>query len=167
MKLKQNKNISVSKSHNYTVEKVKYAMDFLKRQGRNTTLDEWVEVYNYVKGTNETAKGCQRCAAAKFKAGVNNYAHYGYMTLINEGHSSDEFTDAASKDVERIDKPKKAGRKSSDKAKKVDAQVSVEQMQDSMDAASSDGAASQSDVQRDAERGENKENEENNDKSED
>lgn len=146
MKLKQNKNISVSKSHNYTVEKVKYAMDFLKRQGRNTTLDEWVEVYNYVKGTNETAKGCQRCAAAKFKAGVNNYAHYGYMTLINEGHSSDEF----------IDKPKKAGRKSSDKAKKVDAQVSVEHMQDSMDAASSD-----------AERGENKENEENNDKSED
>ena len=151
MKLNQNKNISVSKSHNYTVEKVKYAMDFLKRQGRNTTLDEWVEVYNYVKGTNETAKGCQRCAAAKFKAGVNNYAHYGYMTLINEGHSSDEF----------IDKPKKAGRRSSDKAKKVDAQVSVEQMQDSMD------AASQSDVQRDAERGENKENEENNDKSED
>ena len=151
MKLNQNKNISVSKSHNYTVEKVKYAMDFLKRQGRNTTLDEWVEVYNYVKGTNETAKGCQRCAAAKFKAGVNNYAHYGYMTLINEGHSSDEF----------IDKPKKAGRRSSDKAKKVDAQVSVAQMQDSMD------AASQSDVQRDAERGENKENEENNDKSED
>lgn len=157
MKLKQNKNISVSKSHNYTVEKVKYAMDFLKRQGRNTTLDEWVDVYNYVKGTNETAKGCQRCAAAKFKAGVNNYAHYGYMTLINEGHSSDEF----------IDKPKKTGRQSSGKAKKADAQVSGEQMQDSMDAASSDGAASQSDVQRDAERGENKENEENNDKSED
>lgn len=161
MKLKQNKNISVSKSHNYTVEKVKYAMDFLKRQGRNTTLDEWVEVYNYVKGTNETAKGCQRCAAAKFKAGVNNYAHYGYMTLINEGHSSDEFIDAASKDVERIDKPKKTGRQSSAKSKKADAQVTGEQMQDSMD------AASQSDVQRDAERGENKENEENNDKSED
>jgi len=149
MKLKQNKNISVSKSHNYTVEKVKYAMDFLKRQGRNTTLDEWVEVYNYVKGTNETAKGCQRCAAAKFKAGVNNYAHYGYMTLINEGHSSDEF----------IDKPKKAGRQSSAKTKKADAQVAGEQMQDSMDAAS-----------KDVERGENienKENEENNDKSED
>lgn len=157
MKLSQNKkNISVSKSHNYTVEKVKYAMDFLKRQGRNTTLDEWVEVYNYVKGTNETAKGCQRCAAAKFTAGVKNYAHYGYMTLINEGHSSDEFTDAASKDVERIDKPKKAGRQSSAKAKKADAQVSGEQMQDSMDAASSD-----------VERGENKENKENNDKSED
>lgn len=150
MKLKQNKNISVSKSHNYTVDKVKYAMDFLKRQGRNTTLDEWVEVYNYVKGTNETAKGCQRCAAAKFKAGVNNYAHYGYMTLINEGHSSDEF----------IDKPKKAGRQSWAKSKKADAQVSGEQMQDSMDAASKD-------VQSDAERGENKENEENNDKSED
>lgn len=149
MKLTQNKNISVSKSHNYTVEKVKYAMDFLKRQGRNTTLDEWVEVYNYVKGTNETAKGCQRCAAAKFKAGVNNYAHYGYMTLINEGHSSDEF----------IDKPKKAGRQSSAKSKKADAQVSGEQIQDSMDAAS-----------KDVERGENienKENEENNDKSED
>lgn len=146
MKLTQNKNISVSKSHNYTVEKVKYAMDFLKRQGRNTTLDEWVEVYNYVKGTNETAKGCQRCAAAKFKAGVNNYAHYGYMTLINEGHSSDEFTD----------KPKKTGRQSSAKSKKADAKVSGEQMQDSMDAAS-----------KDVERGENKENEENNDKSED
>lgn len=147
MKLSQNKkNISVSKSHNYTVEKVKYAMDFLKRQGRNTTLDEWVEVYNYVKGTNETAKGCQRCAAAKFTAGVKNYAHYGYMTLINEGHSSDEFTD----------KPKKAGRQSSAKTKKADAQVAGEQMQDSMDTASSD-----------VERDENSENEKNNDKSED
>lgn len=88
-----NRNISVSKGHGYTVEKVKFAKDFINNAGRNTTLEDWVQAYNYIKGTNETVKGCQRCAAAKFTASVRNYAQYGYLTLINEGHTPDEFID--------------------------------------------------------------------------
>ena len=88
-----NRNISVSKGHGYTVEKVKYALDFINSSNRNKTLDDWVSVYNHIKGTNETAQGCQACKAAKFTAAVRNYAQYGYLTLINEGHSPEEFKD--------------------------------------------------------------------------
>lgn len=98
-------NISVSKGHGYTVEKVKFAVNFVEKAGRNTTIDEWVAAYNYIKNANETAQGCQACKAAKFTAAVRNYARYGYLTLLNEGHSPEEFTDAASKDVERKDEP--------------------------------------------------------------
>ena len=87
-----NRNISVSKGHGYTVEKVKYALDFINSSNRNKTLDDWVAVYNHIKGTNETAQGCQACKAAKFTAAVRNYAQYGYLTLINEGHKPEEFT---------------------------------------------------------------------------
>lgn len=88
-----NRNISVSKGHGYTVEKVKYALDFINSSNRNKTLDDWVAVYNHIKGTNETAHGCQACKAAKFTAAVRNYAQYGYLTLINEGHKPEEFKD--------------------------------------------------------------------------
>ena len=87
-----NRNISVSKGHGYTVEKVKYALGFINSSNRNKTLDDWVAVYNHIKGTNETAQGCQACKAAKFTAAVRNYAQYGYLTLINEGHKPEEFT---------------------------------------------------------------------------
>lgn len=88
-----NRNISVSRGHGYTVEKVKYAVDFINKAGRNTTIDDWVAAYNYIKGTNETATGCHKCAAAKYSASVRNYAQYGYLTLINEGHKPEEFKD--------------------------------------------------------------------------
>lgn len=91
-----NRNISVSKGHGYTVEKVKYALDFINSSNRNKTLDDWVSVYNHIKGTNETAQGCQACKAAKFTAAVRNYAQYGYLTLINEGHKPEEFTNQPS-----------------------------------------------------------------------
>lgn len=87
-----NRNISVSKGHGYEVSKVKYALDFINSSNRNKTLDDWVAVYNHIKGTNETAHGCQACKAAKFTAAVRNYAQYGYLTLINEGHKPEEFT---------------------------------------------------------------------------
>lgn len=90
-----NRNISVSKSHGYTLEKVKYALDFVNKAGRNTTLEQWVEAYNYIRGTNESVKGCHKCAAAKFTAGVRNYAQYGYLTLINFGYKPEDFTDKA------------------------------------------------------------------------
>lgn len=86
-----NRNISVSKGHGYTVEKVKYAMDFINSSQRNKTVEDWVNAYNHIKGTNETAQGCQSCKAAKFTAAVRNYAQYGYLTLLNEGHSPEEF----------------------------------------------------------------------------
>lgn len=94
-------NISVSKGHGYTVEKVKFAVNFVEKSGRNTTIDEWVAAYNYIKNANETAQGCQACKAAKFTAAVRNYARYGYLTLLNEGHSPEEFKDEpASETVE-------------------------------------------------------------------
>jgi hypothetical protein len=69
-----NRNISVAKGHGYTFEKVKYALDFVNGAGRNTTIEDWVKAYNYIKGTNENANGCHACKAAKFTAGVRNYA---------------------------------------------------------------------------------------------
>ena len=97
-----NRNISVSKGHGYTVEKVKYALDFINSSNRNKTLDDWVSVYNHIKGTNETAQGCQACKAAKFTAAVRNYAQYGYLTLINEGHKPSEFTNKVEEPVEEV-----------------------------------------------------------------
>lgn len=94
-----NRNISVSKGHGYTVEKVKYAIDFINASNRTKTLEDWVNAYNHIKGTNETAKGCQACKAAKFTAAVRNYAQYGYLTLINEGHKPEEFKDAVEEPV--------------------------------------------------------------------
>lgn len=94
-----NRNISVSKGHGYTVEKVKYAIDFINASNRTKTLEDWVNAYNHIKGTNETAKGCQACKAAKFTAAVRNYAQYGYLTLINEGHKPEEFKDKVEEPV--------------------------------------------------------------------
>ena len=93
-------NISVSKGHGYTVEKVKFAVNFVEKSGRNTTIDEWVAAYNYIKNANETAQGCQACKAAKFTAAVRNYARYGYLTLLNEGYSPDDFKDEPVKTAE-------------------------------------------------------------------
>lgn len=96
-------NISVSKGHGYTVEKVKYAVNFVEKAGRNTTIDEWVAAYNYIKNANETAQGCQACKAAKFTAAVRNYARYGYLTLLNEGHSPEEFKDNVEPASEKVE----------------------------------------------------------------
>lgn len=95
-----NRNISVAKGHGYEIEKVKYAVNFVEKAGRNTTIDEWVAAYNYIKNANETAQGCQACKAAKFTAAVRNYARYGYLTLLNEGHSPEEFKDEPVKTAE-------------------------------------------------------------------
>ena len=86
-----NRNISVAKGHGYTLSKVKFAKDFVEKSGRNTTIQDWVDAYNYIKDANETAQGCQACKAAKFTAAVRNYARYGYMTLLNEGYSPSDF----------------------------------------------------------------------------
>lgn len=99
MRLNSDRNISVSPGHQYTFEKVKYAIDFVNKAGRNTTINDWVEAYNYLRGTNETAQGCQSCKAAKFTAAVRNYARYGYMTLLNFGYTPDDFKDEPASEV--------------------------------------------------------------------
>ena len=88
---KENRNISVSKGHQYTVEKVSKAIEFVNHAGRNTKVQEWVEMYNYLRNTDEKIIGCKPCAAAKYTASVRNYAHLGYLTLLNEGHKPEEF----------------------------------------------------------------------------
>ena len=98
-----NRNISVAKGHGYTLDKVKFAKNFVEKSGRNTTIQDWVDAYNYIKDANETAQGCQACKAAKFTAAVRNYARYGYMTLLNEGYTPQDFEDKPVK-VDEISK---------------------------------------------------------------
>lgn len=98
-----NRNISVAKGHGYTLQKVKFAVNFVQKSGRNTTIQDWVDAYNYIKDANENAQGCQACKAAKFTAAVRNYARYGYMTLLNEGYKPEDFEDKPVK-VDEISK---------------------------------------------------------------
>lgn len=88
-----NRNIGFSKVHNYTVEKVKKAMEFVNSSNRFTTAQEWLDMYNELKGTTHTLSGCKRCALTKYVSGVKSYAHNGYLVLLAEGHSVDEFKD--------------------------------------------------------------------------
>lgn len=104
---KENRNIAVSKGHQYTVEKVRKAMEFVNHTGRNTTVQEWVEMYNYLKNADESIKGCKPCAAAKYTASVRNYARLGYLTLLNEGHKPEEFGIGEKKVQEPIENEEK------------------------------------------------------------
>lgn len=87
----KNNNIVVAQGHGYTVEKVTAALKFINSAGRNTKVSEWVEMYNYLKNASDKVEGCKACAAAKYTASVRNYAKYGYLTLLNEGHKPEEF----------------------------------------------------------------------------
>ena len=104
---KENRNISVSKGHQYTVEKVSKAIEFVNHAGRNTKVQEWVEMYNYLRNTDEKIIGCKPCAAAKYTASVRNYAHLGYLTLLNEGHKPEEFGIGEKKAQEPIENEEK------------------------------------------------------------
>ncbi len=88
-----NSNIGYSRVHNYTVEKVKWAMEFVNKTNRFTSVQEWLDAYNYLKGTNKKLEGCRSCAATKYIQGVKNYAKLGYLVLLNEGHKVEEFKD--------------------------------------------------------------------------
>lgn len=88
---KENRNIAVAKGHGYTVDKVRKAMEFVNHSGRYTTVQDWVNMYNFLKGTSDKVSGCTPCAAAKYTASVRNYARLGYLTLLNEGHTPEEF----------------------------------------------------------------------------
>lgn len=78
-------NISVSTVNGYTVAKVKKAIEFVKKANRRTPLNDYLEMYNYLKDTNEVVRGCNSCAYTKYKLAVERYAKYGYLTLVNTG----------------------------------------------------------------------------------
>ena len=103
----KNNNIVVASGHGYTVEKVKAALKFINSVGRNTKVQEWVEMYNYLKNASDKVEGCKACAAAKYTASVRNYAKYGYLTLLNEGHKPEEFGIGEKKTQEPIENEEK------------------------------------------------------------
>lgn len=79
-------NISVAQVNGYTKEKVIKAKRYLREIGNNRrTFDvtRLVEMYNDIKGTKEKAVGCKPCQATKFYNGIQNYAYFGELTLIN------------------------------------------------------------------------------------
>ena len=79
-------NISVAQVNGYTKEKVIKAKKYLKEIGNNRrTFDvtRLVEMYNDIKGTKEKAAGCKPCQASKFYNGIQNYAYFGELTLVN------------------------------------------------------------------------------------
>ena len=78
-------NISVATVNGYTEEKVKKAIEFVKKANRRTPLNDYLEMYNYLKDTNEVVRGCNSCAYTKYKLAVERYAKYGYLTLVNTG----------------------------------------------------------------------------------
>ena len=103
----KNATFAVAKGHGYTVEKVKAALKFINSAGRNTKVQEWVEMYNYLKNASDKIEGCKPCAAAKYTASVRNYAKYGYLTLLNEGHKPEEFGIGEKKTQEPIENEEK------------------------------------------------------------
>ena len=103
----KNNNIVVASGHGYTVEKVSKALKFINSVGRNTKVQEWVEMYNYLKNASDKVEGCKACAAAKYTASVRNYAKYGYLTLLNEGHKPEEFGIGEKKTQEPIENEEK------------------------------------------------------------
>lgn len=86
-------NIGYSKVHNYTVEKVKKAIKFVNSSSRFTSAQEWLDMFNELKGTNYKLEGCKRCALNKYISGVKSYSKLGYAVLLAEGHKVEEFKD--------------------------------------------------------------------------
>lgn len=97
--------VSVAAKNGYTKEGVILAKRYLKEIGsdrRNFPIERMVEMYNEVKGTNEKSVGCKPCQATKFYNGLQNYAYFGELTLINNNIcTKDEL------DLDKIDEEKK------------------------------------------------------------
>ena len=87
IKTSDNKTVSVAKVNGYTLEKVKKAKQYLDEIGNNKRSFDFkrlVEMYNDIKGTNDSISGC-RCQSPKYYNGIQNYYYYGKLTLINNG----------------------------------------------------------------------------------
>lgn len=90
------RNISVATKNGYTIDKVLKAKEYLKEIGTNRRqfpVERLVKMYNDIKGTNEKSAGCKPCQANKFYMGIQNYATYGEITLINNGLATKEDLD--------------------------------------------------------------------------
>lgn len=94
-------NVSVASVNGYTKDNVIKAKRFLKEIGSNRRtfpIERLVEMYNEVKGTKEKAQGCKPCQATKYYNGLQNYAYFGELTLVNTNRcTKDEL------DIELID----------------------------------------------------------------
>lgn len=89
-------NISVAAINGYTKENVIKAKRYLNEIGsnrRNFPIERLVQMYNDVKSTNEKAVGCKPCQATKYFNGLQNYAYYGELTLINNGKCTKDDLD--------------------------------------------------------------------------
>lgn len=88
--------ISVASINGYTKENVIKAKRYLKEIGndrRNFPIERLVEMYNDVKGTKEKAVGCKPCQATKYFNGLQNYAYFGELTLINNNKCTKDDLD--------------------------------------------------------------------------
>lgn len=84
------RSIAVAKNNGYTIEKVQKAVEFVKHaKRRSTKLEDYLNMYNYLRGANETLPNCKICGSAKYIASVENYAKYGYLTLVASGVDPD------------------------------------------------------------------------------
>ena len=104
-------NVSVAAINGYTKEKVIKAKRYLKEIGsdrRNFPMERMVEMYNDIKGTKEKAIGCKPCQMTKYYNGLQNYAYFGELTLVNNGRCTKEeldlnLIDSKAKVVDPID----------------------------------------------------------------
>lgn len=108
--------VSVASKNGYTKANVIKAKKYLKEIGsdrRNFPIERLVEMYNDVKGTNEKSVGCKPCQATKFYNGLQNYAYFGELTLINNGICTKDELDI-NKVVEevKVEEPKDEEKKS-------------------------------------------------------
>lgn len=108
--------VSVASKNGYTKANVIKAKKYLKEIGsdrRNFPIERLVEMYNDVKGTNEKSVGCKPCQATKFYNGLQNYAYFGELTLINNGICTKDELDI-NKVVEemKVEEPKEEEKKS-------------------------------------------------------
>lgn len=100
-------NVSVASVNGYSKDKVILAKRYLKEIGSNRRtfpIERMVEMYNEVKGTKEKAQGCKPCQATKYFNGLQNYAYFGELTLVNTNKcTKDELN------LELIDKAAMSG----------------------------------------------------------
>lgn len=100
-------NVSVAQINGYTKDNVIKAKRFLKEIGsdrRSFPIERLVDMYNEIKGTKERAVGCKPCQATKYYNGIQNYAYFGELTLINNNKCTKEELD-----IELIDRAAMSG----------------------------------------------------------
>lgn len=101
-------NISVAQINGYTKENVIKAKRYLREIGkdrRNFPVERLVQMYNDIKNTNEKPHGCQPCQITKFYNGIQNYAYFGELTLINNNRCTKDELDLDKIDAAKAEEP--------------------------------------------------------------